>query len=222
MNQPASITVLARGARRRWPQLFPPSSCRLHFATSRPDLREVSILPNSGLYLGQFKVQQWPQKEKGRSKSKGKMTASNSFSKGGKGNQNEPKGQGKSEQQAMFQMWQSWTLRRGLLVWGELQNSDHQGSTSSTASNNNGNAGLTERSDVPAQSATQHRVSQISCHFGDNNAWDESQFNFVFVAFDGWSLTWPCMTALSLRLGRSPQWGGARWHLAANVIFLLL
>jgi hypothetical protein len=47
------------------------------------------------------------------------MTASNSFSKGdkgGKGNQNEPKGQGKSEQQAMFQMWQSWTLRRGLLV----------------------------------------------------------------------------------------------------------
>ena len=56
-----------------------------------------------------------------------------------------------------------------------MQNSDHQGSTSSTASNNNGNAGLTERSDVPAQSATQHRVSQISCHFGDNNASDESQ-----------------------------------------------
>ena len=59
-----------------------------------------------------------------------------------------------------------------------VKNSDqNQGSTSSAAgSNNNGQQQAQQNAQVSqAQSATQYRVSQISCHFGDSNASEESQ-----------------------------------------------
>ena len=53
----------------------------------------------------------------------------------------------------------------------------NQGSTSYAAgSNNNGQQQAQQNAQVSqAQSATQYRVSQISCHFGDSNASEESQ-----------------------------------------------
>ena len=115
-----------------------------------------------------------PKATEGKSKSKGKD--------GGKsGKQHEPKGQEKSDKSNKQCFKCSKAGHYAKDCWSKVrvvQNSDqNQGSTSSAAgSNNNGQQQAQQNAQVSqAQSATQYRVSQISCHFGDNNASDESQ-----------------------------------------------